>query len=67
MEYFISANDVYDVELAAAGTIYQASGASRSAFISLVQGNQWMIFKNTVTNVLHWDFVSSKSMARLKI
>lgn len=54
-----SANDVFNLELTAAGTAYQASDASRTAFISLVQGDQWAVFKNTFTNVLHWDFVSS--------
>ncbi|KAF9481397.1 polysaccharide lyase family 8 protein [Pholiota conissans] len=51
-----SANDIFDLELTAAGTIFQAPAASRSAFITLLQGDQWMIFRNMVTNVLHWDF-----------
>ncbi|KAF8973957.1 polysaccharide lyase family 8 protein [Flammula alnicola] len=50
------ANDVYNLELTAAGTAFQAPTTSRSAFISLLQANQWMIFKNVVTDVLHWDF-----------
>ena len=62
---YFSANDIFDVELTAAGTIFQAPAASRSAFITLLQGDQWMIFKNVVTNVLHWDFVSTCSIFSL--
>jgi hypothetical protein len=29
-----------------------------AAFSSLFDGNKWMIFYNTVTGVLHWDYVS---------
>lgn len=47
------------MELTAAGTVFEAPTASRSAFITLLQGDQWMIFKNVITNVLHWDFVST--------
>ncbi|KAF8203623.1 polysaccharide lyase family 8 protein, partial [Pholiota molesta] len=53
---YVRANDIFDVELTAAGTVFEAPAASRSAFITLLQGDQWMIFKNVVTNVLHWDF-----------
>ena len=51
------ANDVFDFEIEAAGTQFQATDASRTAFETLWDGNVWMIFRNTVTNVLHWDFV----------
>ncbi|VDB99673.1 unnamed protein product [Peniophora sp. CBMAI 1063] len=50
------ANDVFDFEIEAAGTQFQATDASRAAFETLWNGNVWMIFRNTVTNVLHWDF-----------
>ncbi|KAH9486903.1 hypothetical protein JR316_0000969 [Psilocybe cubensis] len=50
------ANDLYNLELTAAGTVFQAQDSSRSAFITLLLANQWMIFLNTVTQVLHWDF-----------
>ncbi|KAI0067696.1 polysaccharide lyase family 8 protein [Artomyces pyxidatus] len=50
------ANDVFDVEIEAGGTSLAAGSASRSAFNVLWQANPWMIFRNTVTNVLHWDF-----------
>ncbi|THH15976.1 hypothetical protein EW146_g4583 [Bondarzewia mesenterica] len=51
-----SSNDVLDFEIEAAGTEFQATNSSRSAFSALWEGNQWMIFRNTLTNVLHWDF-----------
>lgn len=54
----LSSNDVLDFELEAAGTQFQASGASRTAFETLWTGNVWMIYRNIFTNVLHWDFVS---------
>ncbi|KAJ3548404.1 hypothetical protein NM688_g5302 [Phlebia brevispora] len=50
------ANDVFDFELEAAGTQFQASGASRTAFETLWTGNPWMVYRNIFTNVLHWDF-----------
>ncbi|KZV71320.1 polysaccharide lyase family 8 protein [Peniophora sp. CONT] len=50
------ANDVFDFETEAAGTQFQATSASRTAFETLWNGNVWMIFRNTVTDVLHWDF-----------
>ncbi|KAA1468236.1 polysaccharide lyase family 8 protein [Dentipellis sp. KUC8613] len=50
------ANDVFDLEIEAGGTSFQASTESRSAFEVLWEGNIWMIFRNTVTNVLHWDY-----------
>jgi hypothetical protein len=50
-------NDIFDFEIEAAGTVFQAPQASRDAVITLLQGDTWMIFRNTLTNVLHWDFV----------
>ena len=57
LSYF-SGNDVLAFELEAGGTEFQASGDSRSAFETLWDGNQWMIYRNIFTNTLHWDFVS---------
>ncbi|KAG6813263.1 hypothetical protein H0H92_012677 [Tricholoma furcatifolium] len=51
-----SANDVLDLEIAAGGTEYQADSDSQAAFETLLDGDQWMIFRNVITNVLHWDF-----------
>lgn len=50
------ANDILNLEIAAAGTQFQASSESTAAFSSLLDANQWMIFRNVVTGVLHWDF-----------
>ena len=32
------------------------------ALETLVDGDQWMIFRNIFTDVLHWDFVSSNRL-----
>ncbi|RDB19288.1 Chondroitinase-AC [Hypsizygus marmoreus] len=48
--------DVLDIETYAAGTEFAADTASQSAFATLMEGNRWMIIRNTVTGVLHWDF-----------
>lgn len=55
--FFTSANDVLDLEIPAAGTQYQANSESVAAFASLLHADQWMIFRNTFTDVLHWDYV----------
>ncbi|KAI0361657.1 galactose mutarotase-like protein [Trametes cingulata] len=52
-------NDVLALEIAAAGTQYSAKNAStgsQTAFETLLQGDLWMIYRNILTNVLHWDF-----------
>ncbi|GLB36184.1 putative polysaccharide lyase family 8, N terminal alpha-helical domain [Lyophyllum shimeji] len=50
------ANDILSLELAAAGTQFQASSNSRAAFTALLDANQWMVLRNVVTGVLHWDY-----------
>jgi hypothetical protein len=54
----ISANDVLGIEMDASGTTFAAGSSSQNAFATLFEGNRWMIFRNTLTGVLHWDFVS---------
>ena len=61
----ISANDVLDLEIEAGGTIFAAGSDSQNAFATLLEGNRWMIFRNTLTGVLHWDFVSFYSSRRV--
>ncbi|EGO20045.1 polysaccharide lyase family 8 protein [Serpula lacrymans var. lacrymans S7.9] len=51
------ANDVFGLAIEAGGTQFQASNSSIAAFTDLLSGSQWMIFRNTLTNVLHWDFL----------
>ena len=51
-----SANDVLALELAAAGTQYAAPDDSKAAFETLMDGDRWMIYRNTQTDVNHWDF-----------
>ncbi|KAF7436855.1 hypothetical protein PC9H_003688 [Pleurotus ostreatus] len=48
--------DVLALEIATGGTEFGASADSMGAFSTLIEGNQWMIFQNTLTKVLHWDF-----------
>ena len=55
---FGSANDDLDLEIEAAGTQFAANEDSKNALITLFDGNQWMIYRNVLTGVLHWDFVS---------
>ncbi|KAG2366568.1 polysaccharide lyase family 8 protein [Suillus spraguei] len=50
------ANDVFNLEIEAAGTQFAANATSRTAFETLFDGNRWMIFRNVQTNVSHWDF-----------
>ncbi|KAG6906113.1 hypothetical protein DXG01_015861 [Tephrocybe rancida] len=52
------ANDILALELAADDTEFQATSTSKAAFTTLLDANQWMIFRNVLTGVLHWDFVS---------
>lgn len=56
-----SSNDVLELQIDAAGTQYAADATSQHAFETLIDGDQWMIYRNVETNVLHWDFVSPPS------
>ncbi|KAF9270093.1 polysaccharide lyase family 8 protein [Marasmius fiardii PR-910] len=49
-------NDVLDLEVAAAGTQFAANETSKSAMELLFDGDSWMIYRNTQTGTLHWDF-----------
>lgn len=49
-------NDVLALEIDAGGTRFSAANNSREAFATLIDGDQWMIYQNTLTGVLHWDF-----------
>ena len=59
--YSHSTNDVLALEIAAAGTQFSAQNAntsSQAAFETLLDGDLWMIYRNIITGVEHWDFVS---------
>lgn len=45
------------MEVNAGGTQYAAGNDPQNAFSTLINADQWMIYQNTVTGVLHWDFV----------
>ncbi|KAH9037249.1 polysaccharide lyase family 8 protein [Lactarius pseudohatsudake] len=49
-------NDVLELQIDAAGTQYASDSTSQAAFETLIDGDQWMIYRNVKTNVLHWDF-----------
>ncbi|EKM83850.1 hypothetical protein AGABI1DRAFT_31645 [Agaricus bisporus var. burnettii JB137-S8] len=49
-------NDIVAFEIEAAETRFAANSESRSALALLFEGDHWMIFRNTITGVLHWDF-----------
>ncbi|KAH9849787.1 polysaccharide lyase family 8 protein [Lenzites betulinus] len=49
-------NDLFSFEIEAGGTQFQAASDARTALETLVDGDQWMIYRNIFTNVLHWDF-----------
>lgn len=55
---FCSTADYLDIETEAAGTKFEADDESKNALTTLFEGNQWMIYRNALTGVLHWDFVS---------
>ncbi|KAF8168065.1 polysaccharide lyase family 8 protein [Crassisporium funariophilum] len=49
-------NDILDLEVEAGGTTFAAGADSQNAFATLFDGHRWMIFRNSLTGVLHWDF-----------
>ncbi|KAL0071852.1 hypothetical protein AAF712_000774 [Marasmius tenuissimus] len=49
-------NDVLDLEIAAAGTQFAANETSKGTMETLFDGDLWMIYRNTKTGTLHWDF-----------
>ncbi|KAG8875399.1 hypothetical protein FRB98_007817 [Tulasnella sp. 332] len=46
---------ILSLELSAADTAWQGNATTISAVETLIDGSQWMIYKNTATDVLHWD------------
>ena len=64
LQIFISSDDVFELQIDAAGTQYAADADSESAFETLIDGDQWMIYRNVETDVLHWDFVGLPSFQR---
>ncbi|KAJ6524244.1 polysaccharide lyase family 8 protein [Mycena vulgaris] len=49
-------NDVLNLEISSGGTQFQAGTSSMGVVTSLLIADQWMIFRNTITNILHWDY-----------
>lgn len=62
LQILTSSGDVLELQIDAAGTQYAADANSESAFETLFDGDQWMIYRNVETNVLHWDFVRLPSL-----
>ncbi|PSS37709.1 hypothetical protein PHLCEN_2v402 [Hermanssonia centrifuga] len=50
------ANDVLLLEIVAGGTQFAAGQTTKDAFATLIDGDQWMIYRNVLTGILHWDF-----------
>ncbi|KAK2461889.1 hypothetical protein APHAL10511_006352 [Amanita phalloides] len=50
------ANDVLDFEIEASDTQFAADSTSRGAFEALLDGSRWMIYRNSLTGINHWDF-----------
>ncbi|KAK0465143.1 polysaccharide lyase family 8 protein [Desarmillaria tabescens] len=50
------ANDVFNLEISSANTQWAAPDEGQNAFATLLTANLWMIFRNVVTGVLHWDY-----------
>jgi hypothetical protein len=50
------ANDDLDIETEAGGTQFEADATSKAALATLIDGDQWMIYRNVISGVLHWDF-----------
>ncbi|EJF66671.1 galactose mutarotase-like protein [Dichomitus squalens LYAD-421 SS1] len=55
------ANDVLALEIIAGGTKHSAQSSnsgtqSQQAFETLLDGDQWMMYRNAKTGVVHWDF-----------
>nr|GAT56907.1 polysaccharide lyase family 8 protein [Mycena chlorophos] len=50
------ANAVFNLEICAGGTQFEATSSAMSTFTTLLTSDLWMIFYNTITNVLHWDY-----------
>jgi hypothetical protein len=70
----VSANDDLDIEIEAGGTRFEAGAASKAAFVTLLDGDTWMLYRNVLTSALHWDFVrfeylihTSKADSRFRV
>ena len=60
--FHASSNGVLELQIDAAGTQYAADTDSQHAFETLIDGDQWMVYRNVKTNVLHWDLMSRPSL-----
>ncbi|KAJ7692130.1 polysaccharide lyase family 8 protein [Mycena rosella] len=49
-------NDVLNLEICSGGTQFQAASTAKATVTTLLVADQWMIFRNTITNILHWDY-----------
>ncbi|KAJ8502797.1 hypothetical protein ONZ45_g11431 [Pleurotus djamor] len=49
------AGDVLDLEVAAANTQFAANNTSKAVFTSLFDADSWMVARNVITGVNHWD------------
>ena len=54
---FSTTNDAPTLEAASFNTMFAAGPDSQRAFAMLFEGDRWMIPRNSITNVLYYDFV----------
>ncbi|KAF9489664.1 polysaccharide lyase family 8 protein [Pleurotus eryngii] len=48
--------DLLGFELLAAGTQFAANSEQQATFAALFDGGAWMIYRNVITGINHWDF-----------
>ncbi|KAF5384577.1 hypothetical protein D9757_007500 [Collybiopsis confluens] len=52
----VYSSDALDLELIAAGTGFAGNETAIDTLETIFSGDAWMIFQNTLTGTLHWDF-----------
>ncbi|KAG6850521.1 hypothetical protein H0H93_012522 [Arthromyces matolae] len=50
-------NDITGFEIEAGGTEFGANATEQAALGTLFDGDKWMIYANSLTGTLHWDFI----------
>ncbi|KAG5720111.1 Chondroitinase-AC [Termitomyces sp. T112] len=49
-------NDILGFEIEAGGTQFAANATAQAALETLLDGDRWMIYGNSLKGTLHWDF-----------
>ncbi|KAG6902879.1 hypothetical protein C0995_010048 [Termitomyces sp. Mi166 len=56
-------NDILGFEIEAGGTQFAADITAQAALGTLFDGDRWMIYQNSLTGILHWDFTVTDANA----